>query len=114
MLRRRRSTRQHPRPRDGARHWAQLYRLRSLANACLDEFEQSVRDADHVIDLAPSCADGYYHKGCALYNLRDYAGAAHAFEEGLRLNPTDRILRQAFWDSVTLLTNGRKVQDETE
>jgi hypothetical protein len=32
-------------------------------------------DAETVIELMPSSPDGYYHKGFALFQLHDYAGA---------------------------------------
>jgi hypothetical protein len=35
-------------------------------------------DADTVIELMPSSPDGYYHKGFALFQLHDYAGAVNS------------------------------------
>uniref|UniRef100_A0A7S0UPD3 Uncharacterized protein n=1 Tax=Polytomella parva TaxID=51329 RepID=A0A7S0UPD3_9CHLO len=84
-----------------------LYRLRSIALSCLQQYERAAIDADRVIELAPSVMDGYYHKGFALFYMQDYAGAAHAFQSGLRLNPTDKTLRQGFWDAVSLVAQGR-------
>mmetsp|Transcript_1576 Transcript_1576/g.2721 ORF Transcript_1576/g.2721 Transcript_1576/m.2721 type:complete len:159 (-) Transcript_1576:141-617(-) len=84
-----------------------LYRLRSVAYACLQEYENSLMDAEKVIALQPNSTEGYYHKGFALYHLKKYAGAAHSFQEGLNLNPSDRVLRQGFWDAVTLLSQHR-------
>lgn len=84
-----------------------LYRLRSIAHACLQDFEGSAADADRVIHLAPNIMDGYYHKGFALFNLKQYAEAAHAFQQGMTLNPADKQLRQGFWDSIALLTQTR-------
>ncbi|KAK3233195.1 hypothetical protein CYMTET_56491 [Cymbomonas tetramitiformis] len=84
-----------------------LYRLRSVAYACLQEYQSSLEDAEKVIGLMPKSTDGYYHKGFALYHQKDYSGAAHAFQEGLKLNPSDRVLRQGFWDAVTLLSQHR-------
>lgn len=34
---------------------------------------------------------------------------AHAFQQGLDLNPTDKIMRQGFWDAVNLLSQDRPV-----
>uniref|UniRef100_A0A7S3BT48 Tetratricopeptide repeat protein n=1 Tax=Prasinoderma singulare TaxID=676789 RepID=A0A7S3BT48_9VIRI len=84
-----------------------LHRLRSVAYACLQDYDASLADAERVIELQPNSTDGWYHKGFALYHRKDYAGAAHAFQEGLKLNPADRVLRQGFWDSVTLLSQHR-------
>lgn len=32
---------------------------------------------------------------------------AHAFKEGLKLNPADEVLQQGFWDAMTLLSQHR-------
>mmetsp|Transcript_5040 Transcript_5040/g.10937 ORF Transcript_5040/g.10937 Transcript_5040/m.10937 type:complete len:162 (-) Transcript_5040:659-1144(-) len=84
-----------------------LYRLRSIAHACLGDYRGSAADAEKVIDLAPTIMDGYYHKGFALFNLKQYAEAAHAFQEGLKLNPADKVLRQGFWDAISLVSQSR-------
>ncbi|KAG2449422.1 hypothetical protein HYH02_005569 [Chlamydomonas schloesseri] len=84
-----------------------LYRMRSIALSCLQQYERAAADADRVVELAPHIMDGYYHKGFALFHLKDYAGAAHAFQQGLKLNPTDKTLRQGFWDAIALVSQGR-------
>eukprot|EP00891_Asterochloris_glomerata_P003425 jgi/Astpho2/3425/Aster-x1149 len=78
----------------------------------MQQYQESLADADQVIAAMPSSTDGYYHRGFALYHLQRYAGAAHAFQEALRLNPHDRVLKQGFWDAVTLLSQHR--QDDAE
>ncbi|PNW77964.1 hypothetical protein CHLRE_10g458700v5 [Chlamydomonas reinhardtii] len=84
-----------------------LYRMRSIALSCLQQYERAAADADRVMELAPHIMDGYYHKGFALFHLKDYAGAAHAFQQGLKLNPTDKTLRQGFWDAIALVSQSR-------
>lgn len=32
---------------------------------------------------------------------------AHAFQQGLKLNPTDKTLRQGFWDAIALVAQNR-------
>ncbi|KAL0051283.1 hypothetical protein WJX82_004842 [Trebouxia sp. C0006] len=85
-----------------------LLRLRSVAFACLQQYQRSLADAEELIKVVPGLTDGYYHKGFALYHLDDYAGAAHSFQQALNLNPGDRVLRQGFWDAVTLLSQHRR------
>ncbi len=80
-----------------------LHRLRSMVHACLENFEKSLEDAERVIALQPASTDGYYHKGYALYKMRDFVAAAATFNEGLKLNPIDKSLTQGFWDALTLL-----------
>ncbi|KAF5841381.1 hypothetical protein DUNSADRAFT_13249, partial [Dunaliella salina] len=84
-----------------------LYRLRSIAYSCLKDYEGSAADANRVIQLAPHIMDGFYHKGFALFNMKQYAEAAHAFQEGLKLNPADKVLKQGFWDAISLLSQTR-------
>ncbi|KAG2497021.1 hypothetical protein HYH03_005024 [Edaphochlamys debaryana] len=88
-----------------------LYRMRSIALSCLQQYERAAADADRVVELAPHIMDGHYHKGFALFHLKDYAGAAHAFQQGLKLNPTDKTLRQGFWDAIALVSQSRTEAD---
>lgn len=39
-------------------------------------------------------SDAFYHKGFALYHKGKHCEAAHAFLQGLKLNPSDRVLKQ--------------------
>jgi tetratricopeptide (TPR) repeat protein len=48
-------------------------------------------DADKIIELAPHLMDGYYHKGYALFNLKEFSAAAYEFQQGLELNPNDQV-----------------------
>lgn len=84
-----------------------LHRLRSLAHACVHDYEAALRDATALIQLKPCSPDGYYHKGYALYHKNDFGGAANAFQQALELSPCDRILRQGFWDAMTLMSQCR-------
>lgn len=85
-----------------------LLRLRSVAFACLQQYQRSLQDADDLIIAMPGLTDGYYHKGFALYHLGEYSDAAHAFQQALDLNPGDRVLQQGFWDAMILLSQHRR------
>ena len=84
-----------------------LFRLRAVCHACMGDFANSCLDAEKVILLTPNSTDGYYHKGFALFNLRRYSEAAHVFQQGLKINPGDAILKQGFWDSVGSVSQRR-------
>ena len=84
-----------------------LFRLRAVCYACLGDFASSCLDAEKVILISPNSSDGYYHKGFALFNLRRHSEAAHVFQQGLKINPGDAILKQGFWDSVGLVSQRR-------
>ncbi len=32
---------------------------------------------------------------------------AHAFQAGLQLSPNDKVLRQGFWDAISLISQSR-------
>lgn len=84
-----------------------LYRLRAIAHACVGDFASSSADSDRVIELSPNTTDGYFHKGFALFNLKHYSDAAHCFQQGLKINPADAVLKQGFWDSISLVSQSR-------
>ena len=46
--------------------------------AFLDHFPPPTADSEKVIELAPDIMDGYYHKGFALFNLKQYSEAVSA------------------------------------
>lgn len=39
--------------------------------------------------------------------LMSHPPKAHAFQEGLRINPSDRAMQQGFWDAITLVSQNR-------
>lgn len=84
-----------------------LCHLRGLAHACLHEYDAALADAETVVRLKPGSPDGHYQKGFALYHTGEFAAAAHAFRDALSICPSDRIMRQAFWDAMALLSQNR-------
>lgn len=57
-------------------------------------------DADALLELQPSSADAWMYRGHALSRLRDFRGAARAFELGLRGAPNHKLLRAGFADAI--------------
>jgi len=53
---------------------------------------RSKEAADASVALAPSDPEAHYARGNALADTGDYAGAASAYEEALRLRPRDYVL----------------------
>jgi hypothetical protein len=52
--------------------------------------------------MSPHASRRQYHKNECL--MPAACLQAHAFQQGLDLNPTDKIMRQGFWDAVNLLS----------
>jgi tetratricopeptide (TPR) repeat protein len=46
------------------------------------------------MSMNPNWAEGYYRVGRALFAAEDYARAEEAYQEGLKINPTDPNLVQ--------------------
>ncbi|RUS79220.1 hypothetical protein EGW08_013005 [Elysia chlorotica] len=59
---------------------------RCHAYASLDKFQESLADADLVVDLRPDWPKGYFRRGRALYGLAQYEDAAVAFLQCLALD----------------------------
>eukprot|EP01026_Neomeris_dumetosa_P062233 TRINITY_DN58828_c0_g1_i1.p3 TRINITY_DN58828_c0_g1~~TRINITY_DN58828_c0_g1_i1.p3 ORF type:complete len:100 (+),score=9.37 TRINITY_DN58828_c0_g1_i1:274-573(+) len=80
---------------------------KSTTYACLEQYEDAIADADKLIELLPDSPDGYFCKAHTLYQNKQYQQSARAYKNALRFNPTDKVLLQGFWDSLTLLSQSR-------
>ena len=59
---------------------------RCHAYASLDQYQEALADAEHVVDLRPDWPKGYFRRGRALYGLGHYEDAAVAFLQCLALD----------------------------
>ncbi|KAL9122580.1 MAG: hypothetical protein Q9187_000863 [Circinaria calcarea] len=66
-----------------------LYSNRSGAYASLKNFDKALEDANKTTELKPDWAKGWGRKGAALHGTGDLVGANDAFEEALKLDPTN-------------------------
>ena len=55
----------------------------------MKEFDRALEDANKTTDLKPDWAKGWGRKGAALHGQGDLLGAHDAFEEALRLDPSN-------------------------
>jgi stress-induced-phosphoprotein 1 len=90
-----------------------LYSNRSGAYSSLKNFEAALKDAEECIKINPSWAKGYGRKGAANYGLGDLVGAKDAYEEAIKIDPSnaqaqqglkqveDAIAREAAQDGTT-------------
>lgn len=85
------------------------------AGACVGGVGEAVRGAalrTHKSPLAPRPPPCWRrHAGtaahCPAALLLHCAPQAHAFQEGLKLNPADKVMKQGFWDAIGLLSQTR-------
>ncbi|PBP20982.1 tetratricopeptide [Diplocarpon rosae] len=66
-----------------------LYSNRSAAYASKKDYEKALTDADKVTEIKPDWAKGWGRKGAAKHGLGDLIGALDAYEEGLKLDPSN-------------------------
>lgn len=75
-----------------------LYSNRSASFASLQQYKEALVDADKTIDLKPDWSKGYSRKGAALFGLGKLDEAAHAYTQGLQLEPNNQQLRDGLAD----------------
>ncbi|KAK8250569.1 hypothetical protein HDK77DRAFT_461272 [Phyllosticta capitalensis] len=66
-----------------------LYSNRSGCFASMKDFEHAYQDAEKTTQLKPDWAKGWSRKGSALHGKGDLVNAVEAFEEALKLEPTN-------------------------
>ncbi|TVU08979.1 hypothetical protein EJB05_42409 [Eragrostis curvula] len=81
-------------PADGT-----LYSNRSLCQLKIGEARDALRDANECTRLRPEWPKGYYRKGAALMSLKEYKEACDAFMDGLKLDPSNMDLQDAYWEA---------------
>jgi len=70
-----------------------LYSNRSGAYASLGEYQNALNDANKCIELNPSFIKGYNRKATALQYLGRPDEAMQAYDEGLKIDPNNQMLR---------------------
>lgn len=66
-----------------------LYSNRSGAYASLKNYQKALEDATKTTELKPDWAKGWGRKGTALHGVGDLVDATDAFEEALKLDPSN-------------------------
>lgn len=66
-----------------------LYSNRSAAYASKKDYKNALTDAEKTTELKPDWPKGWGRKGAALHGLGDLVGANDAYEEGLKLDPSN-------------------------
>ncbi|KIW70333.1 hypothetical protein PV04_02612 [Phialophora macrospora] len=71
-----------------------LYSNRSGAYASLKDYQAALDDANKTTEIKPDWAKGWGRKGAAQHGLGDLVGAKDAFEEALKLDPSNAQAQQ--------------------
>ena len=66
-----------------------LYSNRSAAYASKKDYDSALTDAEKVTEIKPDWAKGWGRKGAALHGMGDLLAANDAYEEGLKLDPSN-------------------------
>jgi stress-induced-phosphoprotein 1 len=75
-----------------------LYSNRSACYSGLKQWNKALEDAESTIKSNPSFAKGYGRKGGALHGARQLEEAIQAYEEGLKIAPSDAALKKGLED----------------
>ncbi|OQU91203.1 hypothetical protein SORBI_3001G137800 [Sorghum bicolor] len=78
---------------------ATLYSNRSFCHLKIGGARDALVDANACISLQPDWPKGYYRKGSALMSLKEYKEARDAFMDGLRLDPSNLDIQNAYWEA---------------
>ncbi|KAH6575146.1 hypothetical protein BASA60_005167 [Batrachochytrium salamandrivorans] len=75
-----------------------LYSNRSAAYASLHNYTDAVTDANKTIELRPDWVKGYSRKGAALHGLGQLDDAVSVYQEGLKIEPENALLKRGLSD----------------
>ncbi|KAL6637604.1 hypothetical protein ACP70R_025176 [Stipagrostis hirtigluma subsp. patula] len=76
---------------------ATLYANRSFCHLEVGETQDALLDANTCIKLRPKWQTGYYRKGAVLMSHKEYKEARDVFMDGVKLNPSNVDLQEAYW-----------------
>ncbi|KAF8455844.1 heat shock protein STI1 [Terfezia claveryi] len=71
-----------------------LYSNRSACYASQKKFDKALEDAEKTTQLKPDWAKGYSRKGAALHGQGDLVGALDAYQECLKMEPSNAQAKQ--------------------
>lgn len=66
-----------------------LYSNRSAAYASKKDYENALKDAEKVTEIKPDWPKGWGRLGTAKHGLGDLLGAHDAYDQGVKLDPTN-------------------------
>ncbi|KAJ2892434.1 Hsp90 cochaperone [Coemansia aciculifera] len=71
-----------------------LYSNRSASRLSLKNYTEALVDAEKAVELMPTFVKGYSRKGAALHGLHEYAQAVATYQDGLKHDPQNDVLKK--------------------
>ena len=90
---------------DGSQHV--FYSNRSAAYLSNDQASQALEDADACIKIKSDWAKGYARKAAALHKLQQYPEAINAYEEGLKIDPSNSTCLEGVKEINNIMASSR-------
>lgn len=94
---------------DGTNHV--YYSNRSAAHAAAERWTEALADAEKTTEMKPDWAKGYARKGAALFGMRELERAKEAYEEGLKREPDNAMLKSGL-DDVAMVMSRKAANDD--
>jgi len=82
------------------------YTNRALCYASMGRWDKSLRDADKSISLNKDWTKGWYRRGVALRELKDYSKALEAFDQCQNLDSKNDEYKKAYTETKKLMYAG--------
>ena len=79
---------------------------RSAAHMALHNFDAALADADECVRLHPGWSKGFSRRGNALHGMRRLEEAKTAYEQALRLDPENGVVKRSLQDCDKILRGG--------
>ncbi|CAE8638885.1 unnamed protein product [Polarella glacialis] len=79
---------------------------RSASYLNLGKTNEAVADAKECVKLSPAWAKGYSRLGAALWKEGKLADAKQAYSEGLKLEPTNAVIKQGLREVIEAMVSG--------
>ncbi|KAI9372130.1 hypothetical protein BJX61DRAFT_553218 [Aspergillus egyptiacus] len=73
-----------------------LYSNRSAVYAAQSQFEKALADAEKAVEIKPDWSKGHQRKGAAYRGLGDLLAAHDAYDEAIKLEPTNEQAKSGF------------------
>lgn len=93
---------------------ATLYSNRSFCHLKIGAARDALVDANACIGLQPDWPKAYYRKGAALMSLKEYKEARDAFMEGLKLDPSNLDIQNAYGEAEEAMIKNHSTGQSVE
>ncbi|KAJ2883894.1 Hsp90 cochaperone, partial [Coemansia asiatica] len=89
-----------------------LYSNRSASLASLKKYDEALTDAEKTVEIKPDWPKGYSRKGAALFGLHRLEEAKETYQDGLKHDPENALLKKSLSDTEAALRNAESQFDD--